>query len=335
MRTANGEDHAKLSKTMPKIITRLVLFLIVFNGCNQKSEAEKEVEAIPLKIKVERFDKIFFEAGPEELEQVINKYPYFFPDQDPAIYRKKLQDPLWRELYSEVQKQYPDFSQQTSELEDLFKRAVYQWPQTRAPRVITLINEMDYDTKSIYADSLVLISLELYLGKDHRFYEFPAYLKQNFEPRQIAPDVAQSFAERKVPSPSDKSLLSLMLYHGKILYIKDVLLPDFSDAEKIGFLPEQIEWSRENEAYMWQYFIQGELLYSTDSKLPNRFINPAPFSKFYLEIDNDTPGSTGRWIGWQIVRAFMKNNDIKMHDMLAMDARELFEKSKYKPAKND
>jgi hypothetical protein len=36
-------------------------------------------------------------------------------------------------------------------------------------------------------------------------------------------------------------------------------------------------------------------------------MTPAPFSKFYLEIDNDSPGRIGAWIGWQMVRSYMKN----------------------------
>jgi hypothetical protein len=41
---------------------------------------------------------------------------------------------------------------------------------------------------------------------------------------------------------------------------------------------------------MWRYFIEKELLYSVDQKLIPRFINMAPFSKFYLEIDNEGQG---------------------------------------------
>jgi uncharacterized protein YjaZ len=100
-------------------------------------------------------------------------------------------------------------------------------------------------------------------------------------------------------------------------------------------LPEQITWCQENESYIWRYFIEKELLYSTDSKLPNRFTNLAPFSKFYLEIDNESPGRVGQWIGWQIVRSFMQNNKVSMQEMIKMDAKELFEKSKYKPKKID
>ena len=75
------------------------------------------------------------------------------------------------------------------------------------------------------------------------------------------------------------------------------------------------------------------MLFSDEQKLASRFIDAAPFSKFYLEIDNDSPGQIGRWIGWQIVRSFMENNDGTLEQMLKMDAKEIFEKSKYKPKK--
>jgi uncharacterized protein YjaZ len=126
-----------------------------------------------------------------------------------------------------------------------------------------------------------------------------------------------------------------MIYYGKQLYLKDILLPDYSDAEKIGYTPAQDQWCKENESYIWRYFIDENLLYDSDSRLPNRFINIAPFSKFYLEIDNDSPGRVGQWIGWQIVRSFMKNNEVSLNDMLKLDSKELFEKSKYKPKKNE
>ena len=126
-----------------------------------------------------------------------------------------------------------------------------------------------------------------------------------------------------------------MIYAGKELYLKDLLLPEYTDADKIGYLPEQIKWCQENEGYMWRYFIEDKLLYSSDSKLPNRFINVAPFSKFYLEIDNQSPGRVGTWMGWQIVRSFMENNEVSLQQLLQMDAIEIFNKSKYKPKKDE
>jgi gliding motility-associated lipoprotein GldB len=317
-----------------KNLLSLFSLLVLLASCDKKSKIEKEVENIPVSVKVERFDKIFYETPVENLSQIKQKYPYLFPVATPdSVWVNKMKNPLNRELYTEVQKKYSNFEKVNSDLDNLFRHIKYYFPKTKTPKLITLISEMDYQNKAIYADSLVVISLDLYLGKNHKFYEFPEYLKQNFEENQIMPDIVSSFAATKIPYVSDKTLLSQMIYAGKELYLKDVLLPETTDAEKIGYIPEQITWCQENESYMWRYFMEDKLLYSTDSKLSNRFINVAPFSKFYLEIDNETPGRVGTWVGWQIVRSFMNNNDVTLQQVLQMDPMELFQKSKYKPKK--
>lgn len=310
------------------------LTLTVLISCDKKSKVERAVQEIPVKLKVYRFDKAFFETKPQDLPKLKREYPFFFPEGvADTVWTNKMQNPMWRELYQEVEKKYSNFDKQTEEIENLFKHLKYYFPETVSPKVYTVIANMDYDSKAIYANDKLIISLELYLGKDHKFYEFPKYLEQNFEERQMMPDIVSSYAMRKLPPPADKTLLSNMIYYGKELYLKDLMLPDYTDAEKMGYLPEQITWCTENESEMWRYFINDNLLFSSDSRLPNRFVNPAPFSKFYLEIDNETPGRVGRWLGWQIVRSFMEHNEVSLQEMLKMDAKQLFEKSKYKPKK--
>ncbi|MEN9656347.1 MAG: gliding motility lipoprotein GldB, partial [Bacteroidota bacterium] len=300
----------------------------------KKTAVEKAVEKIPLEIKVERFDQVFFESKPADLQKIKKQYPFFFPAGVPdSVWVNKIQNSLWRELYSEVQKKYSDIEPIRSELTTLFKHVTHYFPKTKTPKVITIIAEMDYNSKVIYADSLVVISLELYLGKNHKFYEFPKYIKQNFEQRQMMPDVVSSFAATKLNFGKDKTLLNQMIYYGKQLYLKDLLLPEYTDAEKMGYSSKEISWCQENETYIWRYFLENDLLYNDEPKLGARFIAPAPFSKFYLEIDNESPGQVGAWIGWQIVRSFAENNDIPLADLLKINAKELFEKSKYKPKK--
>lgn len=321
---------------MKRLLATLTI-LLLFASCDQKTKIEKEVEAIPVDIKVHRFDKAFFEAKPQDLPKLKAEYPFFFPEgNDDQVWIEKMQDPLWKELYGEVKSKFGTFEKETSEIEDLVKHIRYYFPQTKTPQVYTIIGDMDYTNKSIYAKDTIVIALELYLGKNHKYYlnEFPGYLQQNFDPSQIMPDIVASFADGKIQPPNN-TLLSQMIYHGKELYLKDVLLPDYTDAQKIGYQPEQIDWAIDNEAYMWRYFIENNLLYDSDGKLASRFINPAPFSKFYLEIDNESPGRVGAWLGWQIVRSYMKNNTTPLQQMMQMDARQIFEKSKYKPKKNE
>ncbi len=323
---------------MKKIV---LVFLLVFviTSCDQKSKVEKAVEEMPLEMKLHRFEQAFFDAKPTELDRIKAEYPDFFPEGTPdAVWLEKLQHPQWRELYAEVEKRYKNFNNKQNEIEELFKHIKYYFPKVKTPEIYTAIGEMDYNNKAIYSNDKLIIALELFLGKDHRFYsEFPEYIRQNFEDRQMLPEIASSFAFGIIPAPRDQMLLSQMIYYGKELYLKDALLNDtYTDAEKIGYTPEQIQWSKDNEGFIWEYFVSKELLYSTNSKLPNQFINLAPFSKFYLEVDNESPGRIGQWVGWQIVRSFMENNDkVSLQQMLKMDAKYIFEQSKYKPKRNE
>lgn len=313
----------------------VLFFVLFFVGCNDKSEVKKKIEEVPVSLKVERFDKIFYESKPGELASIKAKFSYFFPAEDPdAVWLDKKKNPLLNEVHGEVQKTFNDFSSETTELEELFRHVKFYFPETNLPKVVTLISEVDVGSRVIYADTLLLVSLDVYLGGDHRYYEgFPQYQRKNFDKNQILPDVATAFAETKIPPPSEKNLLALMMYFGKQLYMKDALLPEVSDNNKIGYTEEELAWAVENEGYIWRYFVDENLLYDTDPKLPGRFINPAPFSKFYLEIDNESPGRIGQYIGWQIVRSYMKNNDVSLQDLLRKDAKEIFENSKYKPKK--
>jgi uncharacterized protein YjaZ len=52
-----------------------------------------------------------------------------------------------------------------------------------------------------------------------------------------------------------------------------------------------------------------------------------------LELDSESPGVLGQYIGWKIVRSYMENNPSSLLQMLQMNAQTLFNKAKYKPKK--
>lgn len=316
---------------MKKLIF-IVSIMISLVSCNRKSELEKAIEAIPVEVTIERFDKEYYESSDNNFGAVKAKYPHLFPvDVPDSVWIEQKNDTVFRELYEEVQKKFPDTNTLEKELTGLFKHIKYYFPNATIPKVNTIIAEVDYNFKSFYTDSVALISLDLYLGKDHHFYETDAYLRENLVPGQMMPDLVTSFAEKKIPYPGQGDFLSRIIYEGKILYLKDLLIPGFSEAEKIGYSEEQIKWAYANEENVWRYFIDNNILYSTDPQLATRFINVAPFSKFYLDIDNESPGKIGTWFGWQIVRAYAKNNPTSLEELLKKNAEELFKQSKYKP----
>lgn len=313
------------------------LFLCLFIlSCNaKKGEVEKQIKEIPMEFELHRFDKDFALATPDELPTLKSKYPDFFPiEVEDEIWVAKMNDEDQIILGKEILKVFPEDKPLVDELKALFQHIKYYFPKFEPPVVYTATSDWDYQTKVILVDNVLIIALDNYLGSENEIYEgIERYFVKEMKPSQIAPEVANAYGERLVAQKRKATFLDLIVYHGKLLYLKDLWLPKTSDAVKIGYTDEEYKWAEDNEADMWRYFIENELLYSTDPKLPARFVNPAPFSKFYLEIDNESPGRLGQYLGWQIVKAYMKNNEVDVQQLMHVDAEEIFIKSKYKPRK--
>lgn len=313
-----------------------LLISSIFYGCNTTDKVEAEILKINVHVSVSRFDREFASAKVNDLPKLKEAYPFLFPSQYPdSIWTAKMQDSIQIELFSEVGKAFPDFIDQKQDLEGLFQHIKYYFPDTKVPQVITLTNDVEYNYRVILADTLLLIGLDNYLGPEHRFYvDIQDYIAAGLDKQYMVSDVADNFGKKVVPRLNDRTLLSDMIYYGKILYLKDKLMPSATDAIKMGYSQDQLDWAVANEEPIWRNFIEQEHLYSTDRELQLRFIEPAPFSKFGLEkIDNESPGRIGQYIGWQIVSAFMNSNEITLQELLKIPAEEIFKKSSFKPKK--
>jgi gliding motility-associated lipoprotein GldB len=309
--------------------------ILVLDGCKETDKAEEEIARISVDFQVSRFDREFANASANDIPQLKKKHPYLFPEQFPdSIWVNKLSDTIQIELSDEVNKTFGDFKTESEALESLFKHIKYYFPSFKAPKVVTLTSDVRYNDRIILTDTLLLIGLDNYLGEDHHFYKgIQRYIAAGLDKKFLTSDVASAFSKKVLTYPRNRTFLSRMVYYGKELYLKDRLLPFISDAQKIGYSNEELEWAKANEEQMWRYFVESELLYSTDSALDRKFLDPAPFSKFGLELDNESPGRLGRYMGWQIVRAFMESNTISLQQLLEMPADEILKESNYKPRK--
>ncbi|MDJ0647033.1 MAG: gliding motility lipoprotein GldB [Flavobacteriaceae bacterium] len=316
-------------------IVLLFISVVLVVSCVKKEKVVADVSAIDVTVAVKRFEQDFYSAKPSELPELKEKHPHLFPPSVPdSIWVSKIQDPDEQELFREVNTRYVDFRKQSQQLSDLFKHIKYYYPTFKEPTVYTVMSNIDYQNSVIYADSLLFISLDVFLGKDKKVYQdFPDYIKQNFTKDHLIGAVAKRFAEREVPRTNDRTFISRMIQRGKLYYLLDAFLPKVKDTYKIGYTQEQLDWADFNDVEMWKYFVEKQLLFSNDQELNRRFLDNAPFSKFYAAQDNETPGRIGEWFGWQIVRSYMKKNDRTLQEMLQTKNEELFRQSKYKPTK--
>ena len=310
------------------------LFSLLFS-CGETSRENEEIAKIGIELELHRFDQEFGKAGPDGLPDLKARYPYLFPQQYPdSIWTARMNDSLQRELVDEVATEFGEFETETEALKSLFRHLIYYFPAQKPPRVITVISDVDYRNRVILADSILLIGLDNYLGEDHRYYEgIDRYIAKQLSKEFLVSDVASAYANALVRYPDSRSFVAQMVYYGKLLYLKQRLMPDSAPRQLIGFTEEEWQWAGDNEEPIWRYFVERELLYSTDRGLAPRFLDPAPFSKFRLELDNESPGRVGRFIGWQIVNSFMANNEVELNDLIGLPEEEIFKRARYKPSK--
>jgi gliding motility-associated lipoprotein GldB len=318
-----------------KKLSILILVGLLFVNCKKEKTLLQKIKTQNVETKFITFHKQFYEADEEALKQLKTKHPFLFPKTtSDQVWRSKINNPEERELFRMTESIYGDMSEEKENLNLLFQHIRYYNSNFTPPKIFSLITGLDYENNVIYADSLLFISLDMYLGKNAEPYNsFPPYIKNNFTKKHMLVDVARKILQKNFLYKNGRSFLETMLYHGKEVYLLSTVLPNYKTQELMGYEDEKYQWAVENEAEIWSYFIRKNLLYSTDQKLNPRFIDKAPFSKFYLDSDQLTPGSLGVWIGYKIVQSFANNNDVTLQELLALNAESLFRNSKYKPQK--
>ncbi|NND62616.1 MAG: gliding motility lipoprotein GldB [Flavobacteriaceae bacterium] len=313
-----------------------IIVIGLFFACNNDRKLRSDIAAIPVELEIVRFDKIFANADVSDIPKLKNQFPQFFPVQyADSIWEQRISDSLQQQLNEEVLKVFPSEEKFEESLVSLFQHIKYYLPGFSVPQVYITTSDVDYKTRVIANDSMLVIELDTYLGSEHPFYEgISRYITKNMKSDQIVSDVASVYAKKFIAVPRTRTFLAQMIYFGKELYLKDLWLSETEDYRKMGYTEDEMQWAYDNEAEIWRYFIENEVLYSTDIKLPSRFISPAPFSKFNLDIDNESPGMIGRFIGWQIVRSYVdKNPEISLEQLLLKSPDEIFKNSNYKPKK--
>jgi hypothetical protein len=128
----------------------------------------------------------------------------------------------------------------------------------------------------------------------------------------------------------ERTLLDMMIQRGKEQYFLSKMLPEVADTLRFGYSKKQLEWCRNSEAEIYNFFITKNLLYDTHLQQTARYITDGPTS---TGMPPQSPGNVGTWLGYQIVKAYVgQHPDMKMDALFAQDnAQQILQESKYKP----
>ena len=317
-------------------------------GGNGKGGANSRSE--PLEIKVMRFEKDLFACTKNSFNRdtikLRNRYGLFLDRFSKDIIRiGSSRNPLFREnilgftndpdiknVSNEVAKQYKDVSFIEAELQPAFTLFHEQFPDTLIPRVVTMISGFNFSQAN--TDSILAISLEMYLGERCRFYEllqYPEFKKRGTNQSYLVPDAMRGFLSSTFEKrPLQDDLISRMIQEGRILYMLKLFLPDRPEHELMGYTGKQWEHNEENEANIWSHFVDKKLFYSKDFNDQVNYMNDGPFTPGFSK---DTPPKMGTWLGYKIVSSFMENNPKTSVSQLMYleNEHQIFQKSGYKP----
>ncbi len=317
-----------------------LITLAFFTSCN--SDTDIDISGIEKEARFIRFDSAFFNSDTamtqSEIDRLSTLYPPFFEaGKNPRFWKSQRNEPNQNELYQASKKVLSNFGGLNENLSFSMKHYYYYFPNTPEITFYTYISNLDFQYPILYSpeQSICFAAVDLYLGQDKKYYntqqEYQNYFKQPaFLVRDCIDAVTEIHVSRKEESAS---LLDDMIYYGRRLYILEKMMPQKDKTIIIQYPPDKLQFCESNERTIWAYFIENNFLFDTSQDLKRRFIELAPFSKFRMKFDNETPGMIGRWIGWQIVSAYMENNPSVTLEELGKetDSRKILKLSEYKP----
>lgn len=341
-------------------LQRIILFIFLtgFSACGGDASDKPEsripdapkAEDATLNLSIKRFEQDLFalEKGDfsRDTAALFKKYgdfPELFTSriirvgsrQNPLFKQNIsgfLNDPDIRSVYAEVQKQYAQVDFLQKGISEALGRYHRVFPDSVIPQVLTMVSGFNYNV--VVADSTLGIGLDMYLGAKSQFYEWlalPLFKTRNMHRDMMVPDAVRAFvtANHEMQNPSEE-LIGAMVYHGKVIYFCQQLLPETDARMFLGYTPEEMAWCKANEGQIWAHFVDRKLFYSTDFNDQVKYINDGPFTPGFPK---EAPAKAGVWLGWQIVLHYMERHpDMDLAALMAMqDARGLFKDSGYKP----
>ncbi len=295
-------------------------------------------------IRIGRYENMLFGIKPEnltcEIEPFVEEFRVFLGDE---IYTQEGQqkllayitDSLNITLYKDSRKFWQNVGDLEKGLSRAFQYYRYHFPDEEIPQVFTYISGLDYKYPVKYQQNVLVIGVDLYLGMNYNFYSrigVPKYMRFFMQPSFAIVDVFKELGQKHLRyySTIPESFIDFMIHEGKLLYFLDCMLPTTPDSLKIGYTREQMDWIIKNTGFVWSFFLENQMLYSSDRRAITKFLGDSPFT---APFGNNSPPKTAAYIGWQIVREYMrKNGQVSLPQLLANpNSQEILTKSGYRP----
>ncbi len=329
------------------LLIAVLMALIV--SCNNGPDAP-DVDHIEVDLESHLFYKELFEGGSSDIAGKVktlnNKYgPYLEAYSQKVINIGSVDDPHYevnlktfidydanKDVYAKCLEQYSTVDDLMVDMEQAFRYYKYYFPNSVNPDIYFHISGFN---QSIALDSAwISVSVEKYLGEECEFYEWltiPKYLRKRMVKAKVVPDVMKAIGMTTFPSGmKNEDVLNSMIQKGKVLYFVHHMVPKIRRELLFDLSEKELKWCERYEADIWSGMVERKHLYNTDRMVIQKYTGDSPFTYYFGQ---DSPGRAAIYLGYQIVNAYMKNNqDLTLVDlMLDDDGHKIFRESRYRP----
>ncbi len=198
------------------------------------------------------------------------------------------------------------------------------------PKITTLVSGFFNDI--IVDRNNIVVGLEYFLPPENKFKpkDLPSYILSRYTPEHLNAIVLSSyFSQFNLINELDATMLNEMISFGKLYFVISSLLNCTEERIIMGYSQEEIDLLNNNEAFIYGFFLQNELLFNESNIVKQKYISERPNT---FEISQSIPGRVGRWLGLKIVDSFMKNQDYSLEELLIeKDYKKIFYNSNYNP----
>ena len=318
-----------------------MIVLVFLASCNNET-CRESVQWAPVELEVERLEELLFRSTSyTDIEDLLRKDPDFatlFLDADQypsdSILAKKMfsliSNPAIDTLYQESLKAFDNLDQVISELEQGLGRLKAYYPETRTPKVQTVVSGLYKDL--FISNEHIMIGMDFFVGEMATFkpLDIPNYILRRYNTEHLPSIVLQYISSQYVVPGKGEALLTEMIDIGKSYYLLGKILPCTQDRILIGYTEQEWADAEDNDEIIWANFIQNKLLYETNHTMKQKFLGERPN---VYEIGDKCPGRIAAWVGWQIVNAYMEKSNVSVQQLMSeTDHNKIFTQSGYKPS---
>lgn len=304
----------------------LLLLTLFFSGCSNHND-----------IHITRLEQLIFNVDPSALQDsllahgdelntpLLNVAPN--DSKCMAMLHDFATDPSMQLIFHITDSIFHDLSWLERELGDALSRAdgiVYD-------KFYTLVTGdfYDYDRRVFCSDHELAISLDHY-AVQALHAGVPSYIERLSQPQYITADCMAAIARNHIDVPDgDMTLLDYTIAEGKTVYFLEQTMPRAHDTILLRYSNDQLQWMRHNTEHVWGWLLENNILYSTDLWQYHNIIDEAPKTNAFG--DASAP-RTPTYIGWQIVRQYMKKTGVSISELFAeTDSRKILAQSGWRP----